>query len=379
MIGRRRTLSGLATAALAGAPSWARAAGPRARPRVVFINPGRTGEIFWEQVSAAMRVAAAQLGFALEIRMAERERARLRNLALAAAEESPAPDALVLVNEEQAAVPGLIAAGRRNIPVLLALTSLYGEELRHGPPRLRIPSFIGSIEPDNRRAGERMAETLIAAARERGWRAADGRIHLFAVTGEIANPAAALRSQGLREAVAAAEDVVLDRHIVTSWDAGEVPLLTRRYLDWALRAAIRPAGVWAANDTMALAAMGAFQESGLIAGVEAGFVGLNWAPAALAEGRLLLSEGGHVLGGAWALVLLRDWFDGHDFTEGGDAELGFRFVGLSPQNLGRFRRALGNLDWARVDFRRFTRGLRGRGAAYDFSFDALLAAAGGEG
>lgn len=382
MIGRRRALMGLTGACTIAAPRWARAQ-PRAR-RVVFINPGRTGEDFWEDVSEAMRAAADQLGFLLEIRMAERERNRIRAMGIAAAQEDPAPDALLLVNEEQSAGPAVLAAAQRKIPTLMVLNELVGEDAAQiGRPRENHPSFLGNVLPDNRKAGRQMAEVLFAEARRGKWHAADGKLHILGLAGEMATPAGVERSIGMREAVAAAGDVVLDRHLNAGWNGIEARRLTRRYLDWALRASIRPCGVWAANDPMALGAIEAFEDSGLLPGQDAAFVGLNWSADALRAidaGKLLMTQGGHLLGGAWALVLLRDWFEGIDFAEGGEATLRFDMAGLCRLNVAAYEAALGQQDWTSIDFRRFTKlGRRKRNendVGYDFSLSAILAACG---
>ncbi|MBE9605207.1 ABC transporter substrate-binding protein [Acetobacteraceae bacterium H6797] len=391
MVGRRVALGGLAVAGMAAAmpsvmPMALAQPAPRT-PRVVFINPGRAGEGFWDDVSTAMRAAADQLGFLLEIRMAERDRSRLRAMAIAAAQEQPAPDALLLVNEEQTAVPALEAAVQRGLPTMLLINELSGDDLaRVGPPRRAGDSFIGSLSPANRTAGRRMTEALLDAARKNNLRAADGRIHLLALGGELGTIAGMERSRGMYDAVAAANDVILDRHLLAGWQQGEARLLTRRYLDWAIRAAIRPTAVWAANDPMALGAMEAFEEAGRRPGKEAVFAGLNWSAEALravGEGRLLLSEGGHLLGGAWALVMLRDWFDGFDFTLDGDASLQFDLSPIDAASLSYCWSVIGERRWQGLDFRRFTRGERRRGGdmrqAYDFSLPAILASAKGAG
>lgn len=384
MIGRRRALVGL-SACMMAAPLKARADSQTRARRIVFINPGLTGEDFWEDVSAVMRAAADQLGFLVEIRMAERERSRIRAMSLAAAAEDPAPDALLLVNEEQSAGAGALAAVQRGIPTLFLLNELTGEDaVQIGPPRQTHPSYLGSLVPDNRQAGRDMAEALFAKARQEKWYASDGKLHFLALGGEMATPAGSERSIGMREAAEAAVDVVLDRHLSAGWSQSEARQITRRYLDWALRASIRPCGVWAASDGMALGAIAAFEDTGLLAGRDAGFVGLNWSQAglhAVSDQRMLMSEGGHLFCGAWALVLLHDWFAGLDFATGGRACLRFGMAGIDRDNLSAYDTALGHGKFERIDFRSFTRtSRRAQGmdnGGYDFSLDAVLAAASG--
>ena len=48
------------------------AAAANERLRVAFVNPGKTGEVFWDLVSQTMRAAARQLNIDVEILYAER-------------------------------------------------------------------------------------------------------------------------------------------------------------------------------------------------------------------------------------------------------------------------------------------------------------------
>ena len=53
------------------------------RPQIVFLNPGKSGEVFWDLVSDTMRAAASQLHVDVEIIHSERNRRMLNDLGMA--------------------------------------------------------------------------------------------------------------------------------------------------------------------------------------------------------------------------------------------------------------------------------------------------------
>ena len=66
--------------------------------------------------------------------------------------------------------------------------------------------------------------------------------------------------------------------------------------------------MWAANDPMALGAITALREAGYKPGVYVVVGGLNWSGGAVErvlKGEMIVTHGGHFLGGAWAMVVLR--------------------------------------------------------------------------
>ena len=76
--------------------------------------------------------------------------------------------------------------------------------------------------------------------------------------------------------------------------------------------------LWAANDPMALGAITALREAGYKPGVDVVVGGLNWSQGGVErvlKGEMIVTHGGHFLGGAWAMVVLRDYHDGRDFAE----------------------------------------------------------------
>lgn len=389
----KRVLSGLliafAVAAGASAPARPVVAAQPPRPRVVFVNPGMTGEVFWTLVSKTMQAAADQFGIDLIIDTAERNRVRMKQLALATILGSHKPDALVLVNEEQASVDLLAAADAQGIKVLMLLNDVIGEDRQaSGEPGERYRNWLGAIVPDNRGAGRRMAEALGRFADAQALTAGDGTGErpVIALYGDTVTPASIERNGGLADVLAAGTfGLSLDHALVADWDAGKAHDLVDRVLKrYARRGARRPVGVWAANDPMALGAIRALRENGFAPGADVGVVGLNWSPEALgaiSQGALLTSDGGHFFAGAWAMVVLMDYFDGLHLP-GAEPTIAFHMHPVDATNVAAFRAAIGGIiergAFDEIDFSRFRLGRDGDPASYDFSLGALGAAIAGE-
>lgn len=364
-------------AGLAAISSLMWSAPPALATSVVFLNPGKKGEAFWDMVTETMQTAGRQLGFSVEVLYAERNYRSMQALGIATTERTAKPDFLIVVNEEAAARPILEAANRSKVKTLLLSNTLSGEDAAAvGAPRTRLETWLGSVVPDMRQAGARMAHALVTAARADGRTSPDGKIHLFAIGGDEVTPTSISRNEGFLQAVAEHPDVVVDRFLFANWNKADAEVAAANYLAWAERKGIRVAGIWAANDPMALGAMAAAEKAGLHPGKDIAIVGLNWSKDALAEvaaGRMLLTDGGHFLAGAWAMVALKDYVEGCDFSER-TTELRFATSAISAANISKIRSLIEGQRFADIDFASFTASRHGRCGDYDFSLDALIAA-----
>ena len=343
---------------------------------VVFVSPGKTGEVFWDMVAQSMQAAGRKLDMRVEVLTSERNYRTMQELGFGVVARADKPDFLILSNEESAAVPILEAAEAAGVKTLLLSNTLIGEDAKRlGPPRQKLKTWLGDITTDLQTAGARMASALITAARAEKWQSPDGKIHLLGIGGDEITPASIARNAGLKLAVDAAPDVVVDRLLFANWTQSEAEQVTANYLGWASRKQIRPAGIWAGNDPMALGALRAVVAAGLVPGRDIQLVGLNWSEEALREiraGRLLLTDGGHFLLGGWSIVLLRDYADGCDFAAV-SPRVEVKTSAITRQNLGSVGDLVKTRAFDRIDFTKF-RAKQGRCGHYDFSLDALISA-----
>jgi len=341
---------------------------------IVFVNPGKTGEVFWDMVAQSMQAAGRKLDAHVEVLTSERNYRTMQELGFSVVARPDKPDFLILSNEESAAVPILEAAEAAGVKTLLLSNTLIGQDAaRLGPPRQKLKTWLGDITTDLQTAGARMAKALIGVARAEKWQSPDGKIHILGIGGDEITPASIARNAGLKLAVDAAPDVVVDRLLFANWTESEAERVTANYLGWASRKEIRPAGIWAGNDPMALGALHAVIAAGLVPGRNIQVVGLNWSEDALREikaGRLLLTDGGHFLLGGWSIVLLRDYADGCDFAAV-SPRVEVKTSAITRDNLASIGDLIRMRAFDRIDFTRF-RAKAGRCGQYDFSLDALI-------
>lgn len=351
------------------------ATGETRRLQVTFINPGisdadnPTGT-FWLSVSAFMQAAAVDLDIDLEIIYAERNHVLMREQAQAVAARATPPDVVIVVNEKLAAAEMVKTLDKAGIKVFILLNTFVDDQIGEmGRPRQKFPGYLGSLVPDNKVAGYLLARQLFDKARQQGV-GKDGRMKVVAITGDHVTPAAIARNAGLQQAIDEVPGIDLKQVFVGQWNRDTANIQ-------AAGALVRYPGIsaiWAANDPMALGALDAVRQAGLISGKDVMIGGLNWDPPALEQlrdGGLAVSVGGHFMTGAWALVLLYDYFHGRDFAEIG-TELQFPiFSSLDRQNVDRYLAVFGDGDWNKIDFRKFSKALNPSLLQYTFSLEGV--------
>ncbi|MFL5354927.1 ABC transporter substrate-binding protein [Archangium sp.] len=357
---------------LVGAPAArARAPSPPApRPlRVVFLDALQPENPWRRELVGAMRAAANDLGIDFVDHAVGHWPGEILEQARQVLSGPGKPDYL-LVTLHRGTGPGLLEeAERADVPVFVINTGLLPEDrARYGGPRQHFAHWLGQMQPDDVEAGRQLAVLLLEAARARA-RAPDAPVRLVALEGRRGDGSALLREEGLRQALAGSRHAELLQSVSASWREDvarrKTFLLRRRYPE--LQA------VWAANDRMALGALKGLEDAG--AGGQVVVGGIDWTPEALEavrDGRMVASLGGHFLEGAWALVLLYDYHQGHDFASE-RLEWRTRLLPLTRDTVDAWLRLHLGMDWEAFDFRAFSKAAHPGLARYDFSLQALLA------
>ncbi|WP_324692452.1 ABC transporter substrate-binding protein [Cobetia sp. D5] len=335
---------------------------------VTFVNPGLQGERFWDMVTDTMQAAANDLNITLEVVYAQRNPFLLKKLALEALEGPTPPDYLVLVNEEQAATELLTTADSNHTHVIMLLNGLTREqELVHGTPGTIHPAWIGSVIPDNYTAGKRMATQLIKEARKID---PTRPLRGLALIGDTLTPASIARNNGMVAGFALDETVQVDRILEARWNTQDAQHLTGEYLKWINGSSRQNDLVWASNDAMAQGAILAIEAAGLTPGEDVLVAGLNWSPEGISmvsDRRMLLTDGGHFMAGAWAMVMVRD----HADIEGwAPRNVNFPMSAITHDNVELYGPLLEVPDWRTANFKAF--GLQESRGIYDFDPMAVL-------
>jgi ABC-type sugar transport system substrate-binding protein len=340
--------------------------------KVGFISPTGPPE-FWRAVSATMLAAAAELGIDVDIREPGRSREKAIAIAHDFLAEKPPLDYLIGTNDVDAGAELIKLADAAHVKLILLNNDLDPKDwAEYGEPRTKYPSWLGSITPDHEGAGYGIASAIITeASRIKTKRP----LKVLALTGDPFTTASNERVGGLKRAIDVMTNLL---------GPGSVELVELHYLDWSAKTAEtsvrqftetgkRIDALWAANDPMALGGIAALRERGYMPGKDVLVGGLNWsqnAVMAVLDGEMVVTYGGHFLLGAWAMVVLRDYHDGRDFAEE-DVRLQIPMGAIDLPVARRFPE-IGNTDWRRVDFTRFSKTRNPDLKRYEFTPDALL-------
>ena len=147
-------------------PGWVMASAPR----VTFLNPGYSNELFWLSVSEFMQAAADDLDMQLTVLYAERDHQRMVQQAREVLNSAEPPDYLVVVNETFVGPELLRLTQGKPVKLFMLLNNLtLAQQAQTGRPREKHPQWIGALVPDNIAAGRLMAQRLIEQARRQGF------------------------------------------------------------------------------------------------------------------------------------------------------------------------------------------------------------------
>jgi ABC-type sugar transport system substrate-binding protein len=342
---------------------------------VVFIDPGKSDEIYWVTAAHAMQAAARSLGMQLTVYYAERDHPRSMDIAreIAALPPGKRPQFAIVTNDYATGPELLRILDGAGIKTLFAYSRILAapELADAGRPRGHYKGWLGSLEPRAEDAGFMTARAIIERARAAGAFGPDGKLHMLAIGGDRSSTTSILRDEGMRRAVAADPGVVLEQEVFAGWTrdraAAQSAGLYERYPAARL--------VWAGNDLMAFGAMQSWEQRGGKPGKDAFFSGVNTSHEAmqdLGSGRLSALAGGHFICGAWALVLLYDYAHGHDFADEGLELERPMFMLFTAADAQRFEQRFGDMNFDHIDFRRYSKALNPKLTRYDFSFRQLM-------
>lgn len=330
---------------------------------VVFLNPGTSTETFWVSYAQFMQAAAKDLGLDLRVRYSERNADNTLAQAREALQGAERPDYLVLVNEQYVAPQILRMARGSGVKLLIVNNALTADQVQLLDAH-KDAQWIGSLVPDDERAGYLMLTDLL---RSHGPIAPGASVDLLAFSGAKNTPAAQLREQGLRRALAEHPEVRLRQLVYGEWSRQrafeQATQLFKRYPQTAL--------VWSANDEMALGALQALQDSGRVPGKDVLFSAVNSSPDILRarlDGRLTTLVAGHFTLGGWAMVLINDDAQGVDIGAHGGRDREEALFQLIDAN--QAQRLSGPVPL--VDFRALSAVGKPEGYRYPFSLQLLL-------
>lgn len=347
--------------------------------RVGFVVPSEQDDPFFSEVVEAMRAAAEDLNIELMIDYSGRGMpayARKRGLKLM---ETHKPDYFLTGLWPGAAKYHLPGAEARGIKSFIFNAPVIADaDFSVIMPREELPHWLGQMTPDNHRASYLLADILIGEARKRRLQGDDGKVRLIALSGGDADITAEHRVEGLKARINQHKDAVLQEVVLAGWQKNTAERETERLLELYPGTSV----IWAASDHMAQGAAEAAERAGRKPGTDIMIGGFDWNEENLHDiesGRLTVSIGGHILEGAWALVLLYDYHKGIDFADELNVKFNSEMYAITAENIGQYRRLGDGMNWGKVDFRLFSKALNPDLKRYDFSLPMLFKALAGDG
>ncbi len=273
--------------------------------RVALLTPlSRKASGFYNLVVDVASAAAQQLEIDLDVIEATADPKVMleRGKELVDRDRATRPDYVVMSNHMGVASELLPLFSKASLGTLFVSEGFgVSDRLALGPQGCS--AYLGEIVPDDVEAGRLLSEVLVSEARRRGMAGADGKIRMGILCG-MQTQVNSRRFRGWKTFKEGAEDVVQSGFRYAGRDEGgadAAALLLKTSPDTSL--------LWCFNDAIALGAVSYASSMGRKPGVDllvGGFDLLERALAAISEGTMFASIGGHIVDGARALLLLDD-------------------------------------------------------------------------
>ncbi|USD42708.1 diguanylate cyclase [Vibrio sp. SCSIO 43135] len=314
----------------------------------------------WQSQIQFAQAAAEDLGIELRVYDANNQSQAMLKQVEQACEQGI--DGILFMNYEQVGEQILSIAERYKVPSILYNTGFVSDDFL---PRTKYQYWIGSITPNDQKAGSLLAEQLLIKAKAQKLES----INMLVINGNMQEVSAQQRNYGLYQYV------IHQPHISVVGEVDSGPNWSREeakshFLEqFQLNPKINM--VWAASDSLALGALEAMKElsipeSSIILG------GIDWLPEALEVVKSdvpYVSVGGHFTEAAWGLVLLEDYLKGNDFAAE-STQFSSSMYAINNQSIGMFQSFIGD-NWQRIDFRALSKANES-GKLYHFSITYLL-------
>ena len=312
---------------------------------------------FWKKVVLFTDEAAKDLGMQLQVYNANDDPDKMVEQVQKAARNGI--DGIIFPAFQNTGERILQISEKNSVPAILINSQLPQADLL---PRTKYKYWIGSLLPDDEKAGSVLIRQLINEASQKGIE----RFNVLAVEGNPKDESSTDRVRGLRNFIKHLKELDSFKIGAGNWNPKSASEIFQSY--YRSRPDVNV--VWCANDNMALGVVEAIEALGLEKKIVVG--GVDWDMAvqeAILNGRMHVSVGGHFMDGAWAAVLLYDYLNGIDFA---NERLQFEspMVGITRANLNKFTPFL-LLDKKSLNFRLFSKALNQQVKMYSLDLQSI--------
>jgi ABC-type sugar transport system substrate-binding protein len=338
---------------------------------VTFLVPASTGNSFWETSASFAKAVADDLGINLTIAYTAESTYKIKRLGDQILTNNKPMDYLLTAYLTAVTEYHLEVARDRDAKVLLFNTNIPEEDRsKIGAPREKYKNWIGHMSPDDIAAGYALADALINRAKASGLTPANRKPEIIGLTGADNTNVSFDRNTGLERRVKSYSDAILHEIRFSDWERKSAELDTLDLLKQKPGISI----IWAASDSMAFGAIDALNKIGA-ADKDVVIGGIDWSAegiAAVADGRLAATVGGHFMEAGWALILVHDYHHGIDFRDDTGVNIMTTMSALDGGNIKEYLKKSGDGSWSTVDFKNFSKYYNPKLSKYNFSINALI-------
>ncbi len=321
------------------------------RLKVGFVAPDLEGvNPFWDRTILIMRAVAEDLDIDLEIRFTDTDEFQNERMGYAII-NGPNPPQYFLTGFWIHTAEQIQRANELGIKVLVFNAGIPPKSIKLiGRPRERYKNWIAEMTPNDREAGNILANILIEDATKKF-----GTANILAIlSSESPYSGANYRIKGLESSVRRHKSTKLAKRLYAFWSFELASKLTTKYI----LSQDTPNVIWSLSDAMALAAARAARALDIEPGKQMLVGGFDWSQEglnAIANGDMHVSMGGHFIEGAHALILIHDHFHGIDFEPELGTEIKTPMFPITNSNVEEYDKKLTNFDWQEVDFKQYSR------------------------
>jgi ABC-type sugar transport system substrate-binding protein len=315
--------------------------------KVLLINPSIPEDPFWHKTQLIAKQAAKAFGFELTVIYGEGTRFfQLDAIKNHFRDQENSHDYVILINYPGNAKVTMDFLHQQGLKIITLEHTLIDQEKETiGIPGDRYKNWLGEIYFDNEQAGFNLAVNLFTQHR-----LTTKPTVVAGISGQFGSEST-LRNNGLLAAVKQ-ENVKLTQIVHAGWSSKNAYVKTfkllQRYPDINV--------IWCASDHMALGALKAIEELGLVIGKDIFIGGFDWTAKAIQSidsNKLSASVGGHFMMGAIAMIAIYDIENGipHQPFVNSTAN-SFNLDLITKKNVAKFFKLLTLNDLSHIDFKK---------------------------
>lgn len=337
---------------------------------VTFLSPEPPGNAFWDEVISFMRAVAEDLGLQLTVKTTRQAGTYVvKRLGIRAVVDVRKKPDYVLTGYWHDATSYLLEETKNSdVRYFIFNNDITPSERETvGRPRGKYPNWIGHMSPDEVHAGYQLTDILIKTARSSGTSTVAGIAALGATETSIVSID---RLKGFNQRVKE-EKKLRSETINASWQRYEA----QEAMSGILRKFPDINVIWTVADTFALDGIEMMKKQDLQPGKNIFVAGFDWSPEglqAVKNGEMAATMDGHFMEGGWALIQLYDYHHGIDFKNDPGVESTTHMQAVTRNNVDNYFKRLGDRNWRKINFRKFSKTYNPELKKYDFSLDAIL-------